>query len=435
MRAVSALSIVTLLLLAGCSLGPLGPGTEPASEQESLTLTEEWTAGTSAVAGNHHAIGAGRAGDGAVVAIPLGGHHGEAGCKLLVVDGDGDERWTAAIPPDACTIHAVADPTVADFVGDDEPEVIAATTEEQVVAHDPANGSIRFAFDLTDYGYTSPVVADVTEDDEKELVVTAVDGTLSVVRPDGSEVWNRSLDAYSWSAPTVDDLDGDGATEIAVGLGNGTAVGFDADGDAVWRASLNGSITWTAGGDVDGDGAREFVVATDGGTVAALDGRDGSVDWKRSLGSLAAVRGVADGDGDGTVEVYATAKDGKLRALSGETGETEWTTRLTNESVQMTPPAVVGDVTGAGQSPASNAASPHEGDGDPKVVAVTNDGYVRVIDPATGTILASYHRDASVYTHATLADTDGDGVQEVLVMYGDGTAVALSVQSSGSSSS
>jgi hypothetical protein len=101
----------------------------------------------------------------------------------------------------------------------------------------------------------------------------------------------------------------------------------------------------------------------------------------------------------------------------------------------MTPPPVVGDVTG---------------DGTPDVVAVTNDGGVHVVDPATGAVRGSYGRDASLFTHATLADTDsversstgsaaqprnGDGRKEVYVVYGDGVAVALSVQSSNSSSS
>lgn len=423
MREARALAAVALLLLAGCSLGPGAP-----DEGESLGLTEAWTAGGSAVEGNHHAIAAGRVGDGHVVAIPVGGYRGEGGCELFVVDGDGRERWTAAIPPEACTIHAVADPTVADFAGDGEPEVIAATTQEQVVAHDPRNGSVRFRFPLSDYGYTRPVVADVVGDGAPELVVTDVSGSLFVVRSDGSTAWNRSLDAYSWSEPAVADLDADGATEIAVGLGNGTAVAFAANGDLAWRTGVAGPITWTAHGDVDSDDAREFVVATDDGVVAALDGRDGRVEWRRSLGSLAAVRGVADGDGaerssagsatqphDGDVEVYATANDATLRALSGESGETEWTTSLTDASTQMTPPPVVGDVTG---------------DGDPEVVAVTNDGYVRVVDPADGRVLASYHRDAAVYTHATLANVTAAGGKEVLVMYGDGTAVALSVQSS-----
>jgi outer membrane protein assembly factor BamB len=109
--------------------------------------------------------------------------------------------------------------------------------------------------------------------------------------------------------------------------------------------------------------------------------------------------------------VYATARDGVLRSLDARTGETEWTTTLTEGDVQMTPPPSLGDL---------------DGDGNPELVAVTNDGIVRVVDPGTGAIRATYERDASVYTHATLADLDADGKSEVYVPYGDGRVVALS---------
>ena len=59
------------------------------------------------------------------------------------------------------------------------------------------------------------------------------------------------------------------------------------------------------------------------------------------------------------------------------------------------------------------------------LVAVTNDGIVRVVDPGTGDVRATYERDASVYTHVTLADLDDDGRDEVYVPYGDGRVVAL----------
>jgi outer membrane protein assembly factor BamB len=108
--------------------------------------------------------------------------------------------------------------------------------------------------------------------------------------------------------------------------------------------------------------------------------------------------------------VYATARDGELRSLDAATGETEWTTALTAADVQMAPPPSLGDL---------------DGDGDPELVAVTNDGIVRVLDPGTGSVLATYERDASVYTHATLADLDADGRAEVYVPYGDGRVVAL----------
>jgi len=114
--------------------------------------------------------------------------------------------------------------------------------------------------------------------------------------------------------------------------------------------------------------------------------------------------------------VYAANQTGTLFALDGRTGRVEWSRELTDGDTQMTPPPVAGD-------------------GTRELVAVTNDELVRVVDPADGTVLATYRRDAAVYTHTTLADTDGDGRQEVYVLDGDGTAVASAVQMSSSAPS
>lgn len=412
------LALAVLLVLAGC----LGwPAADPStSDPAEVTLTERWRAGNSSVAGNHHAAAAGRVAGEAVVAVPLGGRSGETGCRLLVLDGGGAERWTGPIPEDACTIHAVADVTLADFVGDADPEVVAASTEAEVVAYDALTGEAEFRYPLSNYGYSKPVVADATGDGAAELVVTDIDGTLAVVRPDGETVWRRPLDAYSWAPPAVADFDTDGRPETVVGLGNGSVVAFTRRGQLAWMADASGSVTWAGDGDVDDDPAREYLAATTDGDVVSLDGRDGSVEWTRSLGDLAAVGDPVDGDRDGVVEVYATNRTGTLFVLDGRDGTVEWTRSLTDAETQMTPPPVVGDVTGDGRA---------------ELVAVTNDGSVRVLDSPTGRMLASYGRDAALFTHATLADTDSDGRKEVYVVYGDGVAVALSAQSSNSSSS
>lgn len=412
-------ALVLLVVLAGCSgvVTDTAPGTEGTGGAD-VELVERWTAGTSSIEGNHHAAAAGRVDGEAVVAVPLGGTRGETGCRLLALDGEGATRWEADVPVDACTIHAVADPTIADFVCDDTPELLVATTEEAVVAYDPLTGDVVFRYPLSNYGYTKPVVADVIGDATPELVVSDVDGTLAVVRPDGSTVWRRPLDAYSWSAPAVADFDDSPGEEVVLGLGNGTAIAFTPRGGVAWTTRIEGAITWTGDGNVDADPARELLVATAAGEVAAMDGASGEVEWTRTVEKFAAVSPPADGDGDGSIEVYATDASGTLYALDGATGETEWTTTLTDVDVQMTPPPVVGDVTG---------------DGEPDLVATTNDGQVLVVDPADGTVRARYERDAAIYTHATLADTDGDGTQEVYVVYGDGRAVALTVQSSTSS--
>jgi outer membrane protein assembly factor BamB len=380
--------------------------------QSGPALSERWVSDTeSTVQGNHHAVAAARIDGRGWVFAPIGGRGGGSGCALVALDAGGETVWRDPVPAANCTIHAVADPAVADWTGGEGPEVLAATTERRVTAHDPLTGEETFSHPLRDYGYTRPVVADATDDGDRNLVVLDVRGTVFVL--DGNEaVWNRSFGSYTWAQPSVLDADGDGDTEVLAGFDDGHVRAFDgATGEVEWNRSVGGPVTWLTVGDGDDDPAAEAVAATSDGRVVAVDGATGRVEWERDLGRLAAVRAFADADGDGVVEVYATARDGVLRSLDARTGETEWTTTLTEGDVQMTPPPSLGDL---------------DGDGNPELVAVTNDGIVRVVDPGTGAIRATYERDASVYTHATLADLDADGKAEVYVPYGDGRVVALS---------
>ena len=373
-------------------------------------LTERWVSDTgSTVQGNHHAVAAARIDGRGLVFAPIGGRGGGSGCALAAIDAGGETLWRDPVPAANCTIHAVADPTVADWTGDGRREVIAATTERRVTAHDPLTGEETFSFPLSAYGYTRPVVADATGDGDPNLVVTDVRGTVYVLGPSG-EVWNRSFGSYTWAQPAVLDADGDGLSEVLVGFDDGHVRSFDgAAGRTGWSRSVGGPVTWLTVGEGE-DGSVKAVAATSDGRVVAVDGATGEIEWSRDLGRLAAVRAFGDADDDGVVEVYATARDGDLRSLDARTGETEWTTTLTGADVQMTPPPSLGDL---------------DGDGSPELVAVTNDGIVQVLDPGSGDVRATYERDASVYTHVTLADLDDDGRAEVYVPYGDGRVVAL----------
>jgi outer membrane protein assembly factor BamB len=400
-RTVAALLVVVVALAGVGAFALLGSGPG---------LTERWVSDTeSDVRGNHHAVAAARIDGEGLVFAPIGGRSGEEGCALVALDAAGEEVWRDPVPPEDCTIHAVADPTVADWTGDPTPEVLSSTTEERVSAHDALTGEETFAAPLEDYGYTKPVVDDVTGDGERELVVLDVTGTVFVYRADGGLVWSRTFGAYTWAQPVVTDFDADGDREVVAGFDDGSLRLLDgATGDAVWSASTDGPVTWLTISEDDRD--VTVFAATADGDVLAIDGATGDREWTRPLGRFAAVRAVGDPDGDGERAVYATARDGVLRALSAATGEVEWETTLTAGDVQMTPPPSMGDL---------------DGDGDPELVAATNDGLVRVVDPVDGSILATYERESTLYTHVTLADLDDNGRAEVYVPYGDGRVVAL----------
>lgn len=419
--ALSTLALAALLVLAGCTL-PAGLGGDGGGDGDDLEASVDWVAGDSEILGNHHSPGVGRLPgteglDGTVVAHPLGGRGDREGCRLLALNGSGGERWAAPVPPEHCTIHAVADPAVADFVGDATPEVIVSTTESETVAYDARTGERRFAVSLTDYGYTRPVVADLAGDAAPELVTQDARGELFVVRPDGV-VWRRSLDAYTFVDPVVADVDADGRTELVVGLGDGRVVAFAGGGTREWTRSLGtgtgDAVVWATAADVDDDPAVEFIATTAEGATVALDGATGETEWRfADAGSPAAVGPALDGDDDGAVEVYVTGSDARVRALNGSTGAVEWTSdRLSGASLRSVPSAVAADV---------------DGDGSPELVAATGDGTVGVL-AGDGTVRATFDRggDRALYTPPVAADVDDDGREEVLVPYGDGRLHAVS---------
>jgi outer membrane protein assembly factor BamB len=429
---------VAAVFLAGAVLVAVGGATGVGLPAGAATETPLWVSDTGrSIGGNHHAAAVA---DGRVYA-PVSGPGTSAGCELVAIHGaDGGVVWRAPVETN-CTIHAVADPAVADADGDGDPEVLVATTEEDLRAYD-RDGRLLRESALADYGYTRPAVADVAGDGRAETVVVDVTGTVWAFDPAGAPVWRVALDDYVWARPVAGDVDGDGAGEVFVARRDGTLTllsgpreepasagardegpdGSAPNGTVEWstRVGDDPGVSWLASGDADGDPALELVVATVDGGVYAVDGATGAVEWRRDVGSLAAVGGFGDGDGDGDPEVYVTDSSGTVRALDAATGEEEWATGVTDGAVQMMPPPSLGDT---------------DGDGSPDLIVPAHDGSVSKLDPADGTVVARYERsvDAAatdrgfdrVFARATLGDVDGDGDDDAVVVYADGTVVAL----------
>ncbi len=383
------------------------------------TLSERWISDTGRdMKGNHHAPAVATVQGESFVYAPISDRGNGTGCGLFALDGgNGSIAWKQQVPRANCTIHAVADPTVADFDADGEQEVLASSTEQRVTAYGALSGDEAMRHELSAYGYTQPVVANLAPDSGRETAVVDVKGNLSLVRANGTALWSRDLDGMAWAQPTADDFDADGDAELAVGVAppdGGRVVLIDGDNDTVWENDgIADSILWMGSGQADDDPAVELTVATSGGKIVVFDGKDGRVEWRQSVGDLAAVHDISDGDGDGDPEVYAVSKEGTLFALDAADGSVEWKTSLTT-GTNMTPPPVVGDV---------------DGDDDAEIVATTNDGKVTVVAPDSGNVLATYERSVPIYTHPALADLDGDGAEEIYVIYGDGRVVSLAYES------
>lgn len=386
-----------------------------------VQLQEQWTSDTGREArSNHHAPAAGIVNGTGMVYAPVSGRSGLPNCALYgLYSENGSAKWQYQVAKPNCTIHSVANPTLADYDSDGTTEVLTTSTEQAVLGFSAETGTEELRTNLTGYGYTRPVVTDLFGDGTNVTVTVDVRGTVFVHRPNGSVVWSTRLESYTWGRPGVADFDGDGRKEVVVGISDGSLTMFERGGSVAWQKQdlLGGSILWVTTGQADDDAGEEIVVATNRGTVALVDGTDGEILWENEFGAFAAVHAFDDGDGDGEPEIYAVARDAKLRSIDAASGEVEWTTTLTSADVRMTPPPTLGDV---------------DGDGALELVAVTNDGRISVVDPGNGDVLDTYSRDVTIYTHPEVADTDGDGAAEIYVMYSDGRVVALEASSGAS---
>ena len=417
MRPQTAVAAVVIFigLAVAAGFGLVGIDTGGGGGVDNGTLTEQWVSKPPArLESNHHTPAAAYVDGESFVAVPINSRQGTT-CLLDVLDGNGSRRWRATIDSDACTVHSVSDPTIADFDDDGDPEVIAATSEEVVIAYDLRTGEEEFRHDLTSYGYSKPLVADILPASGNETVVTDLLGGVFAFRQNGTVAWKRKFEDARVRQPAVADFDADGQPEVAIGQLNGKAIVLERDGRVSWQRKLPNatSVKWMATGQADEDEPVELVFATFFGEVMALDGTNGTVQWRRNLSAQGAtVHALGDGDGDGQSEVYAAARDGKLRSLDAANGSVEWTTTLTTEQgIYAMPPPSLGDL---------------DGNGDLELVAVSGDGLVAVVDPKTGEIVDSYEREVPIWTFPRLADFDGDGREEIFVIYGDGRVVALS---------
>jgi len=396
---------VTVLALAGVAVLALSGGGTAA-------LSVVWVSDTGTdIRGNHHAVAAAEVEAERYVVAPISGRAGTTECRLAGLDAtDGETVWRVDVAPENCTIHSVADPTVADVDGDGRPEVLATTTGEVLLSVDPATGEAETLATLSSYGYTEPVVANLTGAG-REVVVVDYQGTVVVVGPDGEERLNVSGARGVEAQPRVADVDGDGRQELAVASTSGGLTVRSGNGTVEWRhgADADAAPISLVVADADGPG-RLLAYTTFGGDLVAV--RDGETVWRRSFGEVGSVEAAFDGDDDGTVELYLGTADGRVRALSADDGATEWSTTVTDADVQVTPGPVAGDL---------------DGDGAPELVAASNDGSVTTLDPEDGRVLATYERDVPIYVHRRVADVDGDGDDEALVVYGDGRVVALSL--------
>jgi hypothetical protein len=300
------------------------------------------------------------------------------------------------------------------------------------------------------------VPADVDGDGRIDLVVSIPNGTVTVLRSDGTRLdgWPRLFGdlpqpAYPIGSPAVGDLDGDGSPEIVTCVVYGPEprqsllVALRADGTDLpgWPVdmSADGGYSCSAAGtllaDLDGDGLAEVVRGMSPGEVQAIDG-DGRrlPGWPFSPGpdGLGRTRAIntdlaaADLDGDGRDEVILVESgfEPRLFAVEGRGRVVAGFPMALPQIVDRQSP-VAADLDGDGRPEVVQATSPFEGEvlpesgepspGEPRVPAAL------YVVRADGSHASGWpgSLDLGGPWGSVLADLTGDGLRDIVQNDGD----------------
>lgn len=166
----------------------------------------------------------------------------------------------------------------------------------------PINSVFRFA------------VADFLSNGKPQFALVS-SGSLFLSDDQGNLLWNVYLGGGQGGVPTAADLDGDGVPEIGVaGAGYYTVV--KADGSILWQAVVqdySSSSTGSTAFDFDGDGKVE-IVYRDEVRLFVLDGATGKTVFSTHSGSLTGAEYplVADVDADGHADIIVPEDAGRF---------------------------------------------------------------------------------------------------------------------------
>jgi outer membrane protein assembly factor BamB len=271
----------------------------------------------------------------------------------------------------------------------------------------------------------------------------------------GIEVATAVLPVGASSDVATTDWDGDGRDDLVVGTGDGVLRAFDADLRPLGAVPLRIPVTAIeAGRDANRDGFGELLLEARG--PAVVEGP--KVRWdRRPLDAIRATPVVADLDGDGELEValFGTLDEAnRLDILDARSGARRASSRPEDSAIVIRPPALLPTAKGVdlvavgadglrryrgadaalvGRFATKTAyASPTvadvDGDGEPEVVMVTweDPGLVHVLEGDASTLRWTFELGPmGAFGAPYVGDVDGDGTAEVVVATLDGRLVCL----------
>lgn len=331
-------------------------------------------------------------------------------------------------------------PALGDVSGDGVADVTVGNMNNTIRTFSFAGGRTTTVLDRTEPArvlpgptgmFSTPALADLDGDGRLDVIASSWGQTIhawtAAPGPQGANLpgWPKWVLDTSWSSPAVGDVDGDGLLDVVVGgdcegsgqlqpcfgtSGGGYVWAFDRDGREKWKTFVPGQVVWSSPAlvDLNADGAQDVVVGTGlywpdpaGRRLMAFDGRTGRQLWSSPTpGRVAGSPSVADVDGDGSPELFVVSEGASLTAFRAD-GRRMW-----QGCIDSLATCTAGKGTFGGASLA-------DVDGDGRIEAlVMGEDRMRAFDAATGRVERTVGSPVDYATFAssappTIASIDG----------------------------
>lgn len=357
-----------------------------------------------------------------------------------------DTRGTLVATGDTGPHAIYGSPAIGDVNGDGVADVTVGNQNNTIRSFSFTGGRTTVVFDRTEPArvipgpngfWATPALADLSGDGRLDVVASSwgqqLEAWSTVPGPAGAPLpgWPNWLLDSIWSSPAVGDVDADGSLDVVVGgdcagsgplqpcwgtSGGGYVWAFDRSGREKWKTFVPGQVVWSSPAlvDLNKDGAQDVVVGTGlfwpdpaGRRLMAFDGRTGRQLWSSPApGRVAGSPSVGDVDGDGSPELFVVSEGAGLTAYRAD-GRQMWSGCVDSFRVCRA---------GAGTF---GGASLADVDGDGRIEAlVMGEDRLHVFDAQTGRIERTV--GSPVTAHVTFASSAPPSIVQI-----DGTTWVL----------